>query len=107
MLEQPPRTPRAAGKVFARWLSGFVTDPHTKLTSAARIVGVVVAFALCAYVIICPLVHEKPDPWVCSTMSTIVIAALALRAKSTQEGTIPLAMRRADRPTDAPPEPTQ
>jgi hypothetical protein len=101
---QAPRTPRDWKRVFARWLSGFVTDPHTKLTSAARIVGVMVAFALCAYVLVCAWTKEKPDPWVCSTLSGLVCAALALRAKSTQDGTIAPAMRRSDLQPPAAPE---
>jgi hypothetical protein len=105
-MADAPRTPRNWFKVFVRWLSGCITDPHTKWTSAARIVGLLSATALCAYVVICAVTKQKPDPWVCSTLSGLTCAALALRAKSTQEGRMPLSVRREDLPDcPAPPAP--
>jgi len=96
-MPDAPRTPRAKWKVTLSWITGCVTDPHTKWSSAARIVGMIAAITLCAYVIICALTKQKPDAVVCSVLSGLSSLALALRAKSTQTSGIPIPQRLEDR----------
>lgn len=95
-VEAPYRRERAKWKVALRWTTGCVTDPHTKWSSAARIVGVGTAVSMWAYTSLAVLTSQKPDPYVVGALVTLITAALALRAKSTQEGKVPPAVRRAD-----------
>lgn len=101
-VEAPYRRERAKWKIALRWTTGAVTDPHTKLSSAARIVGIGTAVSLWTYTTLAVLTSQRPDPWVVGSHVTLVTAALALRARSTQEGKVPLAARRADVAAAAP-----
>lgn len=101
-MADAPRKARNPFKVAVSWAVGFITDPHTRATSAARMVGILATIALCAYVVICSLKQFKPDAAVCGELSGLICAALALRAKSTQEGRLPLTHRASDSPP-APP----
>lgn len=95
-IEAPYRRERAKWKVALRWATGCVTDPHTKWSSAARIVGIGTAASMWVYTTVSAITQHDPNPWVVGSQVTLVTAALALRAKSTQEGRVPPAVRRAD-----------
>jgi hypothetical protein len=97
-MPDAPRKARNPFKVAVSWSVGCVTDPHTRWSSAARIVGLMVATTLCAYVLIaCLLLKLHPESTVIYALSALVIAALHLRAKSTQLGQMPSTQRAADR----------
>lgn len=95
-LEAPYRRERAKWKVALRWTTGALTDPHTKWSSASRIVGVGTAASMWIYTTISALTSHDPNPFVVGSQVALVTAALALRAKSTQEGRVPSSARRAE-----------
>lgn len=104
-MADAPRKARNPFKLAIVWVVGFVTDPHTRATSAAKIAGLIVTCALCAYLVICALKQFKPDEGVCAIFAGLITACLALRPRATQESKLPSNRRESDRVVAPPLEP--